>query len=610
MFYYFILSLAEALLFFAIVASKKTFKFNGIKEFPWWTLGGTLAVLLVTWCINYFCMPVLQWWGFEGVWIETFVVSAIGFGFAYLAYLSMPDDWREKDRIKKRRASLKRFSKAWFVEYKDWARALPLVITLIAPIVAAMQSWEMFNASKFAQRLTVESVADSTFNNTVSAVDVNHMLTVDDSLAKKVAEDVLGNNTGLGSKVEIGNVTLQNLNGSFTIDGGKKLTFKDALYWVAPLEHRSWIKYFANGTTPGYVLVDATNSDIRYLVTEVNGRKLNLKYLESALFSNDIERHIKSNGYLHKGLNDHCFEIDSCGTPYWVLSSYEQTIGFAGEESEGPITVNAETGEVKAYTIANAPAWIDRIQPKDFIEEQVTQWGSLQNGWWNSTSFSKQENVMIPTPGMTLVYSNNRSYWYTGIKSASADKATNGFMLIDTRTKEAKFYKTSGFNETEAMNIAEGQPEASAAGYRATYPVLYNVRGIPTYFMTYKDMSGNIQGYCFVASTSRTSVGCDKLKTVAAQKYLSSLKAHQNDKLKDSQVMSEELTGTVRAITFEEGTYYLLLNEKPGFEFSGQSINFPELKWCRAGDQVNIKFNIGEEKIVPMDSFDIIDFEI
>ena len=158
-----------------------------------------------------------------------------------------------------------------------------------------------------------------------------------------------------------------------------------------------------------------------------------------------------------KGLNDHCFEIDGNGTPYWVLSSYDQKIGFCGEESEGPITVDAQTGEIKAYTIKNAPKWIDRIQPKDFIEEQIRQWGEYKLGWWNSLGISKQEGVLAPTEGMTLVYSNGKSYWYTGIKSASADKGTNGFMLVDTRTKEAKFYKSSGFNEEEARNIANGQ---------------------------------------------------------------------------------------------------------------------------------------------------------
>lgn len=580
--YYFLLTIAFVVLYALISWSSEIIN-DTEKKFLYGVSCFVLFVFLFL--VNYNAMPVLQFWGFEGVWLEGFLVCAIGLG-AFFAFSEGEN------------------SRWWKI------KAVPLAITLIAPIVAAFQSWEMFNADKFVKRLPVTEVNESTFGKNIAVVDVSKMITLDEAAAQKVAEDVLGNNTGLGSRVVVGNVTLQNLSGSFVIDNGEKLTFDNDLVYVAPLEHSSFFKWLSNDVTPGYVIVSATDQNWRRLVTQVNGRNLALRYLESALFGDDIERHIKFNGYLHKGLNDHCFEIDGNGQPYWVLSSYEQTIGFCGEESEGPITVNAETGEIKAYTIKNAPAWIDRIQPKSFIEEQISQWGMYQKGWWNSLGISKQEGVLAPTRGMTLVYSNGKSYWYTGIKSASADKGTNGFMLVDTRTKAARFYKSSGFNEEEAMNIANGQAEAAAAGYKATFPVLYNMRGIPTYFMTYKDGSGNIQGYCFVASNNRTAVGCDKLKTIAAQKYLSTLKATARDKMKDSEVKAEVMQATVREITFEGGEYYLLLKEKSGFEFSGKSINFPELKWCKKGDKVNVIFSIGEDRVVPLDSFDIVGFEI
>lgn len=217
---------------------------------------------------------------------------------------------------------------------------------------------------------------------------------------------------------------------------------------------------------------------------------------------------------------------------------------------------------------------------------------------------------MEPTPGMTLVYSQGQSYWYTGIKSVAAKEGTNGFMLINTRTKEAKFYKSPGFNETEAMTIAEGQEVASAAGYKATYPVLYNVRGVPTYFMTYKDGGGNIQGYCFVSSNSRDAVGCAKLKKDAVKNYEEMLKALKLDKLSDGDVSTEVFTGTVRDIKLIGETFYVLIMEKPGFEFTGTNNTFPELTWSKSGDKVNIQFRIGEETRVPLDSFDNIDFEI
>ena len=380
--------------------------------------------------INYNTLPVLQWWGFEGVWIEAFIVSLAGAGL-HFAFCADDSDYEIKY--------------AW--------RFIPTGITVLAFFIAGFQSWEMFHADEYYKRLKVETVPDSVFNADVHPIPVSKMISVDGKLARKVAEDKLGEDLGLGSRVEVGNMTIQNITGEFTINNGKKLVFNNDLIWVAPLEYRSFWKWFRNGHTPGYIIVDATDATRRWLVTEVNGQKLRIQYLESGRFGDDIERHIKGNGYASKGLNDHCFEIDGNGNPYWVLSSYDQKIGFGGEESEGPITVDAQTGELKAYSIEDAPAWIDRIQPQSFIEDQIRCWGEYKDGWWNAVW--AQIGVQEPTPGTTLVYSEGRSFWYTGIQSAGADNGTNGFMLVDTRTKAAKFYRVIGINETEAMRIAD-----------------------------------------------------------------------------------------------------------------------------------------------------------
>jgi hypothetical protein len=592
MVHYFILSVLETIVF-ALVSGIK----EDIKNVFFHIVNAVAFVVIFL--INYNMMPVLQPWGFEGVWIETFFVSLA----AIIIYFVKTD---EDDRN----------NEGWLL-----LRFIPLLITVIAPFIAFFQSTEMCNAGKYAKRLKVEVVSDQNFKQDISPIDIDKVISVDEAWANKLAQDVLGENTALGSKVEIGKMTLQQITGSFTINGGKVLSFENQPLWVAPLEHTSAWKWWLNGTTPGYVIVDATNSNNRYLVTEVNGKELSLSYMESACFSKDLERHIKANGYTGKGLNDHSFEIDPNGNPYWVLTSYTQTIGFCGEESDGVITIDAQTGEVKAYTLDATPDWIDRIQPQDFVTEQIRQWGEYQKGYWNATSFSKQEGVIVPTEnsgaigrpadeGVSLVFSNGRSYWYTGMQSVSADQATNGFMLVDTKTKEAKFYKASGFNETEAQKIAEGQAEAAAAKYYASVPVLYNVHGVPTYIMTYKDASNNMQGYCVLSSTSRTAVGCDKSKTVAVQKYLSSLSAMKSDALKDGKVVATTLEGTIRDIVLEGDTYYLLLTEKNGIEFTGKTVSFPELKWSHKGDSVRISVKISDEKVVPMDSFDNINFDI
>jgi hypothetical protein len=236
----------------------------------------------------------------------------------------------------------------------------------------------------------------------------------------------------------------------------------------------------------------------------------------------------------------------------------------------------------------------------------------LQRGWTNS--IGKKTEVIIPTPGIPLVYSKGNCYWYTGMQPARASsEATCGFMLVDTRTKKATYYKveTGGFNESEAMRIANGQSEAAAANYHATFPILYNVRGIPTYFMTYKDGYGNIQGYCFVASNQRTAVGYDKLKSNAVKKYFQTLANNKvEDNILESNVKSTILTATIRDIVLVGDTYYILLNEKPGFEFTANVLSFPELKYSKLGSKVTITFFEGEETVIPIDNFDINNFDI
>jgi hypothetical protein len=53
--------------------------------------------------------------------------------------------------------------------------------------------------------------------------------------------------------------------------------------------------------------------------------------------------------------------------------------------------------------------------------------------------FSNANKLQI-TEGLTLVYGDdNKSYWYTGLTSVGKEESAVGFVLVDTRTKEATF---------------------------------------------------------------------------------------------------------------------------------------------------------------------------
>jgi hypothetical protein len=94
-------------------------------------------------------------------------------------------------------------------------------------------------------------------------------------------------------------------------------------------------------------------------------------------------------------------------------------IGFSGNDAVGIILVNAQTGEIKEHSIVTTPSWVDRIQPIDFIEEQLNDWGIM----YMDIDFSNANKLQI-TEGLTLVYGNdNKSYWYTGLTSVGKDES-------------------------------------------------------------------------------------------------------------------------------------------------------------------------------------------
>ena len=85
---------------------------------------------------------------------------------------------------------------------------------------------------------------------------------------------------------------------------------------------------------------------------------------------------------------------------------------------------------------------------------------------------------------------------YTGVTSATADDSIIGFVLINQRTAESHFYPVSGATEDSAMYSAEGQVQHLR--YTATFPLLLNIIGQPTYFMALKDSAGLVKKYAMI----------------------------------------------------------------------------------------------------------------
>lgn len=422
----------------------------------------------------------------------------------------------------------------------------------------------------------------------IAPISMDEIRVVDEDLAYLLGEKILGSQPALGSQVHLGEFYIQQVN--------KKL------YWIAPLLHSGFFKWMNNKEgTAGYVMVSATNERDVKLIQNVAGKEIKIKYQPDAYFGSNLRRHIYTNGHMTTGLTDFIFEIDDSGKPYWVVTKYQKTIGFSGNDAIGVIAVDAQTGEIKEYTMKNTPQWIDRIQPIHFIEEQLNDWGELVHGYWN---FANANKLQI-TEDMTLVYGkDNKSYWYTGLTSVGKEESAVGFVLVDTRTKKATFYKQSGATEYAAQSSAQGKVQEK--GYNASLPIPYNINNIPTYVMTLKDKGGLVKMFAMVSINDYTIVGVGNTMREALMSYKGAYNMSGNTIKPNANADKKTLQSTIVRIQNDvkngNSFYYFTVNNYPKI-FVGSSQLSNQLPITREGDVVEISFDVDNEEVIDVASF-------
>lgn len=464
--------------------------------------------------------------------------------------------------------------------------AILLVVIIIIPFFVTSP---IFRANSY--RNLLGNVQESVFTEDVSPVSVDEIRIVDEEMAMKLGEKKIGEIPAIGSVSKVGEYTIQSVKGE--------------LYWVAPLVHRDIVKWITNlDGTNGYIMVSATNPQDVRLVQNLDGKQLKIVYQEEAYFLQDLHRHIYLNGVVNYGMTDFNFEIDDNGRPYWVVTLYDHQVGYSGANATGTAVVDAQTGEVKVYSIKDTPKWVDRIQPEGFIVNQIKDWGLYVKGFLNSVI--TEEGVLLPSEGTSLVYGNDgRSYWYTGITSSGADESTVGFMLVDSRTKEAKLYMQTGATETAAMKTAEGKVQEKE--YQATFPVMYNILGKPTYVLGLKDKAGLVKNVAFVSVEDYSMIGIGESKEEAFRNYKEILESDGNkiDLEKSEDFIKVE--GTVSRINQDikggNATYYITV-EGNNLIFTGNSKISNELPLTMVGDKVNIMYIKSKDNVVSMSEFD------
>jgi len=465
--------------------------------------------------------------------------------------------------------------------------ALLGVILLYMTVVPAVTSWALLHTNEYRD-LIGKVETESNLSTHMLPISIEKIRVVDQSLAQLLGDKVLGSQPALGSQVTLGTFNIQKVNND--------------LYWVAPLLHSGFFKWQKNiEGTNGYVMVNACNERDVKLVQEINGKKIYIKYQSEAYFFDNLERYLYFHGYWHVGLTDYSFEIDDAGTPYWVVTKYKKTIGFAGDEAQGVVIVNAQTGAINDYSIETTPKWVDRIQPGEFVETQLNDWGNFVKGYWN---FSNENKLKITEPVSMVYGEDNNAYWYTGLTSVGSDESTVGFALINTRTKKAVWYKQSGATEVAAQNSAKGKVQEK--GFYASLPIPYNINNIPTYVMTLKDNGGLVKMYAMVAIEDYTIVGVGNTLRESLMAYKNAFNQSGNKintKSKTEKNIIKSVITRINGDVKNGNTYYYFTLRNMPKVFIGSTQISNDFPLTNLGDSVYVSFDNDNQEVIDVSTF-------
>ena len=441
---------------------------------------------------------------------------------------------------------------------------LTIVIGLIV-IINVINS-PVFNAKSYYERINVNN---SNFNDDVAPVDFNNLPLLDKNSSIKLGDKVMGQMTDLVSQFEVSNNYTQ-------------INYNDDIVRVTPLEYAGLIKYFTNRSNgvAGYITVNSVDGESN-LVRLENG----MKYMPSAYFFENLYRKLRIS-YPFTIFGEVNFEIDDEGNPYWIAETLKYTGVGLKKEVTGVVILNPIDGTSKKYKVEEVPEWVDHVYSASLIIEQLNNWGKYKNGFFNS--IFGQKDVVKTTTGYNYSAMNNDVYLYTGITSVSSDGSNIGFVLVNMRTKDTKFYDVAGAEESSAMASAEGQVQQM--NYVSTFPLIINLDNKPTYLLSLKDNAGLVKMYAFVDYTDYQKV----VVTDASEGIIKAAENYLGNNITAGEEKTQEIViEKINSAVLEGTTYYYLKTTDDTYRASIK-VNQSILPFLKVGDKINITYKEAE----------------
>ena len=455
---------------------------------------------------------------------------------------------------------------------------IAIAVLAILFVVGQILSAPIFRASSYHELLDVDT---GDFATEIEPVSYNEIPMLDEASASVLGDRKLGELSDMVSQFDVSSDYAQ-------------INYQGRPVRVASLEYGDFFKWFLNTKEglPAYITVDMVTQEADVVRLSDLGLE-GMRYSPSEYFNRDLNRFLRFHYPTYMFSSAH-LEINDEGEPYWICPRETRTIGlFGGADIIGAVLLNACTGEHVYYDVADIPTWVDRVYTADLLVQQYDYYGHYHNGFLNSI-FGQRE-VTQTTRGYNYIALNDDVWMYTGVTSVTGDESNVGFLLVNQRTKEAKYYPIAGAEEYSAMASAQGAVQQYS--YKATFPLLLNVSGQPTYFMALKDASQlvkmyamvNVQQYQIVA-TGSTLAQCEK-------NYIALLGGNN---IQVNSSATDQVTGVIadiRSAVMEGNTHYFLRLEGENWYYTVNVSDAPVCAILNVGDRVTVTVYEGEGEL-------------
>lgn len=451
-------------------------------------------------------------------------------------------------------------------------------------IIGYISSMKLFSSSKYAGLLKVE---DGNFETDIVETDrISDIAIMDTKTAITIGDRAIGSLTDIVSQFVVSEDYSQ-------IDyNGKPMK-------VAPLEYAGLIKYFNNRSTgiPGYVMVDPVSNEASYVELEKP-----MKYTPSAYFNENLRRHLRFQ-YPTYLFNSYSFELDPEGNPYYICAVLKANAGiFGARDVRGVVICDPCTGDSQFFNLEDIPNWVDRVYDGDLLTKKYDWFGKLSGGYWNSIFGNKGCKKTTDDYGYKVI---DGDVWvYTGVTSVNADESNIGFVLMNERTAEAKYYQISGAEEYSAMSSAQG--EVQHLGYVASFPSLINIGGEPTYIMAMKDEAGlvkmyalvNVQKYNIVATGSSQQEALSSYKKLMKENGIA--QASGVEKSEKSKLIDID---TIRYVNMN-GDTVVYISDTQGNVYKQTFAENEALIFLKEGDHITVYYEESDSQIYNMTAYE------